>query len=88
MKVQAEISLYPLRQNELSNPIQEFVQVLENNKLQVKTGSMSSFVTGDSQVVFESLRKAFEQLAEKYEVVVNAKISNACPGINEDKQVG
>ena len=49
---------------------------------------MSSFVTGDSQVVFESLRKAFEQLAKKYEVVVNAKISNACPGINEDKQVG
>jgi uncharacterized protein YqgV (UPF0045/DUF77 family) len=88
MKVQAEISLYPLRQNELSNPIRQFVQVLENNKLQVKIGPMSSFVTGDSQVVFESLRKAFEQLAEKYEVVVNAKISNACPGINEDKQVG
>jgi len=85
MKVQAEISIYPLRQNELTNPIQQFVQVLENNKLQVKIGPMSSFVTGDSQVVFESLRKAFEQLAKKYEVVVNAKISNDCPGVNEDK---
>ena len=88
MKVQAEISLYPLRQGELTKPIQQFVQVLENNKLQVKTGPMSSFVTGDSQVVFQSLWKAFEQLAKKYEVVVNAKISNACPGVNEDQQVG
>lgn len=85
MKVQAEISLYPLRLNELSKPIQQFVQVLENNKLQVKTGPMSSFVTGDSQVVFESLRKAFEQLAKEYEVVVNAKISNACPRFNKNQ---
>jgi len=85
MKVQAEISLYPLRQSELTKPIQQFVQILENNKLQVKTGPMSSLVTGDSQVVFKSLRQAFEQLAKKYEVVVNAKISNACPGVNEDQ---
>ena len=79
MKVQAEISLYPLRQNELTKPIQQFVQVLENNKLQVKTGSMSSFVTGDSQVVFESLQEVFELLAKEYELVMTAKISNACP---------
>ena len=87
MKVQAEISLYPLRQNELTKPIQQFVQVLENNGLQVQTGSMSSFVMGDSQIVFESLREAFEQLAEKYEVAVNAKISNACPRVRKDQQV-
>ena len=79
MKVQAEVSLYPLRQNDLAKPIQQFVQVMESNNLQVKIGLMSSFVTGDSQIVFESLRKAFERLAKKYDVVVNAKISNACP---------
>jgi uncharacterized protein YqgV (UPF0045/DUF77 family) len=85
MKVQAEISLYPLRQNELTRPIQQFVQVLENNELQVKIGPMSSFVTGDSRVVFESLREAFEQLAEEYEIVMTAKISNACPEVSKDK---
>ncbi|MBA7688784.1 hypothetical protein ES703_97273 [subsurface metagenome] len=85
MKIQAEISLYPLRQNELTKPIQQFVQVLENNKLQVKTGSMSSFVTGDSQVVFESLQEVFELLAKEYELVMTAKISNACPKANKDK---
>jgi uncharacterized protein YqgV (UPF0045/DUF77 family) len=82
MKVQAEISLYPLRQNELTKPIQQFVQVLENYKLQVKTGSMSSFVTGDSQVVFEGLQEVFELLAKEYELVMTAKISNACPEVN------
>jgi len=85
MKVQAEISLYPLRQNELTKPIQQFVRSLENNKLKVELGPMSTLVTGDSQVVFESLQKTFERLAEKYEIVLTAKISNACPEVNKGK---
>ena len=83
----AEISLYPLRRNELTKPIQQFVQVLDNDKLQVKTGSMSTFVTGESRVVFENLQKAFEQVAKKYEVVVSARISNACPEVNKEEYV-
>jgi uncharacterized protein YqgV (UPF0045/DUF77 family) len=85
MKVQAEVSLYPLRQNELTKPIQQFVQALEDNKLQVKIGPMSSLVTGNSPVVFENLQKAFEEIAQKYEIVMTAKISNACPEVNKDK---
>ena len=46
---------------------------------------MSSFVAGDSQSVFESLQKAFERLAQRYEIVLTAKISNACPEVNGDK---
>ena len=85
MKVQAEISLYPLRQNELTKPIQQFIQALESNKLKVEIGPMSSLVTGESQVVFEQLQKAFERLAQKYEIVMTAKISNACPEVNQHK---
>ena len=87
MKIQAEISLYPLRQNELTKPIRKFIEVLKNDKLKVRTGAMSSFVTGDSEVVFENLQKAFERLAEECEVVMTAKISNACPEVNKDKWV-
>jgi uncharacterized protein YqgV (UPF0045/DUF77 family) len=83
MKVQAEISLYPLRQNELTKPIRQFVQILENNELSVETGRMSSFVSADSEVLFQSLKKAFEQLAGKYEIAMTAKISNACPEVNQ-----
>lgn len=85
MKIQAEISLYPLRQNELTKPIRQFIELLENNKLKVELGPMSSLIAGDSQVVFESLREAFEQLAKEYEVVMTAKISNACPEVSKDK---
>jgi len=81
MKIQAEVSLYPLRQNDLTKPIQQFIEGLKSNKLKVKTGSMSSVISGDSQTVFQSLQKAFEQAAQTYEVVLTAKISNACPEI-------
>ena len=81
MKVQAEVSLYPLRQNNLTEPIQQFVKSLKNDNLNVKTGSMSSVISGDSKIVFQSLQKAFEQVAQKYEVVLTTKISNACPEI-------
>jgi uncharacterized protein YqgV (UPF0045/DUF77 family) len=84
MKVQAEISIYPLRQNELTEPIQQFIRALKNHNLIIKTGGISTFVAGDSQVIFESLQQAFEQIAERYEVVMNAKISNACPEFNRD----
>ena len=81
MKIQAEVSLYPLRQNDLTEPIQEFIESLKSDDLNVKTGSMSSVISGDNKIVFQSLQKAFAQAAQKYEVVLTAKISNACPEI-------
>jgi len=85
MKVQAEISLYPLRQNELTKPIRQFIELLETNKLKVEIGPMSTLVTGEAPVLFENLQKAFERLAQKYEVVMTVKISNACPEVGRDK---
>ncbi len=78
MKVQAEVSLYPLREQHLAEPIQQFVKSLANDNLQIKVGSMSTIMAGDSHVVFECIKKAFEQIAERYEAVVTIKISNAC----------
>ena len=79
MKAQAEVSLYPLRESNLAEPINEFVEILRNNKVDVRVGSMSSLVVGDSRNLFEGLRKAFDQLAEKYAIFMTLKISNACP---------
>ena len=81
MKVQAEVSLYPLRQDDLTKPIQQFVESLKSDDLNVKTGSMSSVISGEESIVFQSLQKAFAQAAQKYEVVLTAKISNACPEV-------
>ena len=85
MKVQAEISLYPLRCNDLTVPIWQFAELLKANNLKVEIGPMSTLVSGDSQIVFENLKKAFERLAAEYKVVMTVKISNACPEVSDDK---
>jgi len=79
MKVQVQISIYPLRTNSLSKPIGEFCRILKNKGLNVQTRTMDSLILGESDVIFESVREAFEQIAEKYDVVMDFKISNACP---------
>jgi uncharacterized protein YqgV (UPF0045/DUF77 family) len=79
MKVRAEISLYPLRTAELSNPIDEFCRILQSQGLEVQIGPMSSSVSGECKDLFKAVQEAFEQLAEDYQIVMTAKISNACP---------
>jgi len=84
MKVQAEVSLYPLGQKNVAKPIDWFCELLQKDEVEVRTGPMSSLITADSEVIFRILREAFEQLAKEYEVVLTAKISNACPEFKEE----
>lgn len=84
MKIQAEVSLYPLRQENLARPVDWFCELLQKDEIEVHTGPMSSLITADSEVIFRGLKEAFEQLAKEYEVVLTAKISNACPECREE----
>lgn len=84
MKVRAEISLYPLRVTDLSRPIDEFSRTLKAKGLEVQMGPMSSSIAGESKELFNALQEAFERLAEKYQVVMVSKISNACPQTSPD----
>jgi len=79
MKVQVQISIYPLRTESLSDPINEFCRILKDKGLKVQTRTMDSLVIGQSDAIFKSVREAFEQIAEKYDVAMDFKISNACP---------
>ena len=79
MKIQAEISLYPLRTSNLSKPIEEFLNTLRHKELEIESGSMSIRITGDFDTVFTVLRSAFTCVADKYDVVMSVKMSNACP---------
>ena len=79
MKVQAQISLYPLRRSELREPIARFVQQLGRDGLDIDVGPMSTQVTGDSKVLFARLAEAFEDAAERGDMVLLLKISNSCP---------
>lgn len=84
MKVQAEISIYPLRTRSLSEPIKEFCKILCAHGLKIKTTAMSTFISGESRDLFKACDEAFEQLIQKYQIVMNMKISNTCL-LNEPK---
>ena len=79
MRVQAEISLYPLRTMELSPAINRFGNVLKGQGVTVVNGPMSTIIGGEAKDVFRALEKAFSGVAEDSEVVMTCKVSNACP---------
>lgn len=79
MKVQAQISLYPLRRLDLAEPITRFVQQLGQAGLDINIGPMSTQLTGDSKVLFSRLAEAFEDAAGRGNIVLLLKVSNACP---------
>ncbi len=79
MKVQAEISLYPLGEQDLLPSIEEFLDVLREEGLQPHVGTMSSTVAAESGELFEAIAKAFERVAAHHRCVLVVKYSNACP---------
>ena len=79
MRVQAEMSLYPLRTAELSEPISVFCQSLTRRGLTVDIGPMSTRITGRSAEIFRALHDAFVEAAQGHQAVLTVKLSKACP---------
>jgi uncharacterized protein YqgV (UPF0045/DUF77 family) len=80
MKVQAEVSLYPLRTASLSGAIDAFAGRVRRAGLSIETGPMSSRVAGECGGLFRALGEAFEAAGREAQVVLAVKVSNACPG--------
>lgn len=79
MHISAQISLYPLRQDQLSPAIREMQDVLLAAGLDIAPGPMSTLVTGDGAVLFDALKESFLRAAAAGHVVMTATVSNACP---------
>lgn len=79
MKVEAEVSLYPLGENHLSPAIEAFVNVLKDHGCDAQVGQMSTIVKGESANVFEALRVGYERACEEGGCVLIVKASNVCP---------
>jgi uncharacterized protein YqgV (UPF0045/DUF77 family) len=79
MDVAAQVSLYPLRQPELSSVIERALAVFREHELEVTPGSMSTMVSGDCDRMFDALKQAFQVTAEQGEIVMVVTLSNACP---------
>lgn len=77
--ISAQVSLYPLRQAHLSPLIEQALRVFRAYGLAVKSGDMSTLVTGDDEAVFTSLKDVFAHAAQQGDVVMVVTLSNACP---------
>ena len=79
MRVSAQISVYPLRQQQLGPAIEAVRTALEAAGLEPEIGPMSTLVRGDVDGVFSALRDAFERTAATGDVAMVLTLSNACP---------
>jgi uncharacterized protein YqgV (UPF0045/DUF77 family) len=79
MRVQAQVSLYPLKTTKLAEAIEQFCRVLRRPHLSVEMQSMSTWIVGDSAAVIQAVEQAFRAVSTDYSVVMDLKVSNACP---------
>jgi uncharacterized protein YqgV (UPF0045/DUF77 family) len=78
MMITAQVSDYPLGQPALELPIQQAIARLQAAGLVVEPGSMSTVVAGEADVVFETLREVFRELADQGQTIMAVTFSNAC----------
>jgi len=77
--ISAQVSLYPLRQDNLSPSIEAVDKALDKDGVESQTGPMSTLVWGDDEAVFPALMDAFQKAADIGETVMIISVSNACP---------
>lgn len=77
--VSAQVSLYPLRSDEVSDAVEETIAILRRAGLETTPGSMSTMVTGSRDAVFAALAEAFRAASARGEAVMVVTVSNACP---------
>ena len=75
----AQVSLYPLRQQELGPAIDAVRQAFASEGIDSEIGPMSTIATGEAKRIFAGLQQAFEGAASEGQVVMVVTVSNACP---------
>ncbi len=79
MFLTAQVSIYPLRQTNLSPAIDRALSIFREHGLEVTTGTMSSLVSGLDEALFAAVKEAFQQTASQGDIVLSLTLSNACP---------
>ena len=77
--ISCQFSLYPLGMVDLGPVIEAAVAEFLRLGLETDVGPMSTYVSGDADVVFQGLGRAFEVAARAGHVVMTVTVSNACP---------
>ena len=79
MVIGAQVSLYPLGQDDLLPGIQEVWTALEEAGLQPTPGPLSTLVYGEDAAVLDALREGFARATQHGPAVMVITLTNACP---------
>lgn len=79
MAISAQVSVYPLGQQDLAPAIEAVWQVFQKHGLYYEPGIMSTLAQGEEEAVFVALREAFHAASQYGATVMVATVSNACP---------
>lgn len=78
-EISAQVSLYPLRQEQIAAPIDEVIELVRERGLLVEPGAMATVLSGDDEEVLGAIRDALRRAAAHGEIVLVVTLSNACP---------
>lgn len=85
-RISAQLSLYPLRQPHLGPAIAAAIDVFRTRGLDVRPGTMSTLIIGESDALLDSLKASFQAVASLGDVVMVVSLSNCCPVSADDRQ--
>ncbi len=85
MGVSAQVSLYPLGQEDLAPAIEEIWKALAAHGLEYRPGPMSTLTWGDDEAVLNALRDGFRRAAELGPAVLVITLTNACPAPGKEE---
>ncbi len=85
MGVSAQVSLYPLGQEDLSPAVTEIWKALAAHGLEYTPGPMSTLTWGDDEVILNALRDGFRRAAELGPAVLVITLTNACPAPRKEE---
>jgi uncharacterized protein YqgV (UPF0045/DUF77 family) len=77
--ISAQVSVYPLGQEAFIPPIDAAIAALKGPGLETRVGPLSTLVTGEEDVVFAALRRAFDVTVAQGATVMVVTLVNACP---------
>ena len=83
-RVSAHLSVYPLRQKEVSPGIGAALDALDECGVEHEVGTMGTMLWGEDKQVFRCLLEAFRHAAVKGKTTMVVTISNATPWPGKD----
>ncbi|MDF1525129.1 MAG: thiamine-binding protein [bacterium] len=78
-KISAHMSVYPLRQTEVSPGIGAALDALADNGVEHEVGLMGTMLWGEDEKVFKALLDAFRKASSVGKTTLVVTISNATP---------